>query len=159
VAAFRATLEEVCAADIIIHVRDIASAETDEQKQDVIQVLDALDIPINIDQIDALNKIDLLPEEARGSILTAIERRDNEIAISAISGQNCEMLMARVDALLNAANQTLNVTISASDGKLLAWVYENGDVLERDDDEEGNIKLSISFDDKSAGRFKALQES
>lgn len=159
VAAFRATLEEVCEADVVIHVRDIASAESEEQKQDVLDVLKALNLPMDTDQIEALNKVDLLVDERRERILTSSDRHDDEIGISAVSGENITALMNMVDTLLNASNEMLDVTLKATDGKLLAWVYENGDVLARKDDEEtGDIKLSISFDPKNVGRFKALQK-
>ena len=157
VAAFRATLEEVCEADVVIHVRDIASAESEEQKQDVIDVLETLELPIETAQIEALNKIDLLEFDLREKILTSSDRHDNAIGISAISGENCLTLMDMVDQILNAANETLDVSLKATDGKLLSWVYENGDVLKRFDDEKTvDIELTISFDPKNVGRFNAL---
>ncbi len=160
IASFRATLEEVCAADIVIHVRDMASMETEAQKQDVIDVLETLKLPLDTKQIDALNKIDLLEDDIKGKFLDVNNRCEDEIAISAFNGENCHQLLNMLDKLLSEKNEILDVTLKAVDGKLLAWIYENGEILSRNDDNKtGDINLSISLNPKDLGRFNAKLKS
>jgi len=164
VAAFRATLEEVLEADIIIHVRDIAHPETEAQRRDVFDVLKQLGIeaegtterPV----IEALNKIDLLDVEARQSEITsasrtgttAAEGRDSikgarlprAVALSAITGEGTDDLLALLDTDLGSRRQALSVDIPLEDGETLAWLYRRGEVLSREDDEqEAHVKVLL----------------
>ena len=160
IASFRATLEEVCAADIVIHVRDMASMETEAQKQDVLDVLETLKLPLDIKQINALNKIDLLEDDIKEKFLDINNRCEDEIAISAFNGENCHQLLIMLDKMLSEKNEILDVILKAVDGRLLAWIYENGEILSRSDDKKtGDINLSISLNPKDLGRFNAKLKS
>jgi GTP-binding protein HflX len=161
VAAFQATLEEVLEADVIIHVRDAAHPESEEQKADVLTVLAELGIdpagerPI----IECLNKIDLMEPEQRAGLLTRnIAEGGNSVAISAISGEGLGDLLATIERALNAASIEFAVQLDPADGAGLAWLYQNCRVLERSDGEDA-IALTIAADpqniDKVVRRFGA----
>ncbi|WP_343717845.1 GTPase HflX, partial [Inquilinus sp.] len=137
VAAFRATLEEVQAADLILHVRDIAHPDTEAQREDVEAVLRDLDIDIDSDGrvIEVLNKADLLPEAERETLSTAVRRRGHDAAvISALTGEGCDGLMELIARRINADRETMTVKLDIADGRTLAWLHEHGEVLEARDD-------------------------
>lgn len=137
VAAFRATLEEVQAADLILHVRDIAHPDTEAQREDVEAVLRDLDIDIDSDGrvIEVLNKADLLPEAERETLSTAVRRRGHDAAvISALTGDGCDGLMDLIARRINADRETMTVKLDIADGRTLAWLHEHGEVLEARDD-------------------------
>ncbi|MBO6782629.1 MAG: GTPase HflX [Alphaproteobacteria bacterium] len=141
VAAFRATLEEVVAADIVLHVRDCADPDTEGQRQDVEEILANLigepdegddgDGPV---RIEVLNKIDLLSVEERDSVRERARRSDDIVALSATTGEGCDALLDAIDGALAAADSVAEVEIDLSDGATLAWLYEKGEVLSREDD-------------------------
>ncbi len=118
VASFRATLEEVIEADLILHVRDVSSEETDAENRDVLDVLDNLGIK-NKPMLEVLNKIDLvLPLKA--------ETQSKKISISALTGKGCGALLKIIDKKL-AGGEKVKMKIPASEGKLIAWIYEHGE--------------------------------
>ena len=156
VAAFRATLEEVAEADIIVHVRDIAHPETEAQKGDVVTVLTDLGLGerLEADMVEAWNKIDLLPAEIRESVETDCARAPNQVALSALDGAGIDRLFALLDARITAANQVLEIDVDLSDGATLAWLYQHGQVLSRTDDER-HAHLRVGLDPASRSRFEA----
>jgi GTP-binding protein HflX len=135
VAAFRATLEEVAEADVILHVRDAAHPETAAQRADVLAVLedmvadDALDAAWPERTIEVLNKADLLGGVAQ------VPSRGGSVAVSAISGEGLAALMAAIDARISAGMELADYAIAPQDGARLAWLYQHGEVVERADDE------------------------
>jgi len=155
VAAFRATLEEVLEADVIAHVRDASHDETTAQKADVLKVLEELGIEPGRDRpfIEILNKIDLLEPGARRGLLQANPRPDGPVAISAITGDGVDRLLAKVEAALTAANIAFKLDLPPEDGEGLAWVYRHGRVLERADGAR-KISLRISIDPHEVARFE-----
>ncbi|MBL8838446.1 MAG: GTPase HflX [Alphaproteobacteria bacterium] len=156
VAAFRATLEEVQEADIVVHVRDIAHPETAAQAQDVCGVLADLGLPTTTEAglVEVLNKIDLIDDEPRATILNQAARDPNVVALSALSGEGCDRLLERIDARLKAAREVVELTLPHSDGAGLAWLYRHGEVLARRD-EEGGIRLTVGLDPADRARFDA----
>lgn len=139
VAAFRATLEEVVEADIILHVRDIASPETEAQKQDVQQVLRKLGMQEKLEHqtIEVWNKVDLLPEP--------VVPTKNVLPVSALTGQGIDALQAYIDAMLAEQHIITSVKVEVSNGKLLAWLYSHGEVLDREDSEtEITLRVRLS---------------
>ena len=156
VAAFRATLEEVAEADIIVHVRDIAHPETEAQKGDVVTVLTDLGLGerLETDMVEVWNKIDLLPAEIRESVETDCARAPNQVALSALDGAGIDRLFALLDARITASNQVLEVDVDLSDGATLAWLYRHGQVLSRTDDER-HAHLAVGLDPASRQRFEA----
>ena len=157
VAAFRATLEEVVEADIIVHVRDIASPETEAQKSDVLAVMDSLGVAEDTPGLEVLNKLDLMAEEAAAAILSQSSRHDEEVAISAATGTGCDLVLQLIDARLADDNELHEVVIPYDDGRMVAWLYENGDVQERRDEEDG-IHFRVSLDAKNAGRLEQVKK-
>jgi len=156
IAAFRATLEEVLEADIVVHVRDIAHNDTEAQKSDVINVLMDLGLgdDIESEMLEARNKVDLLDEDAHHVAVNAAERDEAVTNISAVVGQGCDDLLALIDARLAASREMIELTLSYADGKTLAWLFEHGEVLERSDEEDG-VHLRVSLDPADSARLKA----
>ena len=155
VAAFRATLEEVLEADVIAHVRDVAHDESEDQKRDVLSVLGELGVKPGRDRpfIEVLNKIDLLDEESRGVLLRKNANSNGPIAISAITGEGTDALLARIESALTGANIAFRLSLSPDDGEGLAWVYRHGRVLQRRDGARA-ISLTVSVDPGEAERFR-----
>lgn len=146
VAAFRATLEEVIEADVIIHVRDMANPDTEQQRDDVQAVLKDLDIDLDGDRhvFEALNKIDLMDGEARERLATALSRSDS-VAVSAVTGENVDGLIAAIDLMLASKEVIIDLSLDISDGASIAWLYQNGEVLDRqDEDMTANITVRLS---------------
>jgi len=150
VAAFRATLEEVLAADVIVHVRDAAHEETAAQKADVLAVLEELgaDKPM----MEVLNKIDLLEPEQRERLLSRNGRGEG-IAVSALTGEGIPALLAEFEAFVTRDNITLTLKLDAADGGALAFAYRHAQVLERRD-RAGKISLSLRIHPDDLGRFE-----
>ncbi|WP_417805402.1 GTPase HflX [Thalassospira lucentensis] len=156
VAAFRATLEEVLEADLIVHVRDIASPETEEQRLDVLEVLKELGLQKAIDGeelVEALNKIDQLTGEDLHAVSEASSRHDNTIAISAIKGTNCDALLSLIEDRLTEDMPVFELCVPYSDGKSLARLYEQGEVLKRSEGDDG-IAIQVRIDTTRVGRFE-----
>jgi GTPase len=155
VAAFRATLEEVELADIILHVRDAASAESAAQKSDVEQTLSEIGIDCAHDSrlVEVLNKIDQLPEDER----PVLSKRQSEstVALSALSGQGIDQLISLIDHRLQGQRETLRVCLHPSEGEKLAWLYAHGKIANRADSEE-EINLIVSLSAKDLGRYRSL---
>lgn len=164
VAAFRATLEEVLEADIIIHVRDAAHPDSEAQREDVIGVLREIGID-EFDErpvIEALNKIDLLgAEESDALKLAARHSRARatftveepaRIAISAITGEGVDELHDLIDRFVTAERETALVEIAADDGAARAFLHEAGDVL-REEASDGVLHLIVRLSEKSRGQF------
>jgi len=160
IAAFRATLEEVLAADAIVHVRDIAHSDTEAQREDVLGVLAQL----GIDEagrrriVEARNKIDLLGAEEREVERNRAGRSDRVAAISAATGEGCTALLALVDAELGVDRHVLDLSVPAADGAGLAWLYRHGEVIERRDEGE-EVHLRIALDPADAARYQSRAAS
>jgi GTP-binding protein HflX len=156
VEAFKATLEEVLEADIILHVRDIAHASSDEQAEDVRGILERLNAGQAREQtvLEVWNKIDLLDDEDRDIAMMQARSR-GAAAISATRGTGLPALLEQVEALVNAEARAWHVRLGPADGKALAWLHENGQVLERIDHDDGTITLEVRLTPLSVGRFEA----
>lgn len=155
VAAFRATLEEVMEADIIVHVRDIAHPDSAAQRDDVEAVLRDLGLDEAVDKglIEVLNKIDLLDEERRTEIENQATRHGSHLApLSAVTGEGAPALLELFDRLLAAGGRVLDLELPLSDGAGIAWLYRHGEVLARSDDEE-NAHLTVRLDPANEARF------
>ena len=160
VAAFSATLEEVLQAELIVHVRDISHPETDEQRDDVLRVL--ADIGMGPDDrlpiVEARNKVDLVAERDRARIANGARRSGVAVALSAIDGRGCEELLAAIDAALSAANHVLDVEVASGDGRNLAWLYRHGEIIARDDGDDG-ARIRISMTDIDRRRLEGIAAS
>ena len=153
VAAFRATLEEVLEANVIVHVRDAAHGESDAQKADVLKVLAELGIEPDGDRLvlEVLNKIDLLDAAARKGLL-ARNAPVGPVAISALSGEGISDLLERLDAALAQNATTFSLKLDPADGAGLAWAYAHARVTARRD-RPNALTLSVSVDPQDIDRF------
>ena len=138
VAAFRATLEEVQTADVILHVRDVAHPDSEAQRADVLSVLADLGIEADRDDrvIEVLNKIDLLEPGEAESVRNRLPRKAAATAVSALTGEGTEALLTAIRARLDQGRPVVQLRVSVADGRTIAWLHEHGDVLERRDDDD-----------------------
>ena len=165
VAAFRATLEEVTGADLILHVRDIANPSTQAQKAQVLEVLGDLGViegegGANIPIIEVWNKIDLLSAEASEDVTAAASSDDMTVAISAVSGQGVDDLLARLGEQLTQGARVHEFVLPASAGRQIAWLHAHGDVVEEGEagtGPEGPLRrLAVRLNPKELGQFETL---
>ena len=126
VAAFRATLEEVLEADLILHVRDIASEETDEQAADVEAILESLGVAEEVPRLELWNKVDTLPEDKAEALRNQAARRDEVLVISALSGEGLELLQAAVTGQLEGIREEETLELPFAEGRRRAWLFERG---------------------------------
>jgi GTP-binding protein HflX len=162
VEAFRATLEEVGAADVIVHVRDIASPDSEAQAADVEAVLKQIGATADGERtiIEVWNKIDLLSAADRGAVLARALRRGEgngplAIPVSATSGEGVEALLKQLSDLIDQS-EPVTADLTASDGQALAWLYRHGRILERIDELDGHTRLTVRLDHQAKGRFERL---
>lgn len=160
VEAFRATLEEVAEADLILHVRDIASPDSPAQARDVEAVLARIpeteDKPRRI--LEVWNKIDLVPEDERGlTVARALNTDGRAVAVSAVTGQGVEALRERIAELIDD-EPVVSLVLDPSQGEALAWLYQNGRVIRREVDDEGRTHVSVRLHRVALGRFERMFE-
>lgn len=157
VAAFRATLEEVAAADLILHVRDIAHPDSEAQAADVEDVLASLGLSEegSPPRIEVWNKLDLVAEDERGELLGEAARREDVVAISALTGEGVDALRETVAAMLHQGSQTHHVQVSAADGPRIAWLHARGEVLDQRADGD-QLHLAVKLSPENWARFERL---
>lgn len=167
VEAFRATLEEVQQADLLLHVRDISHADSNAQKEDVDQVLkdlgvsEASDFAIKtpVPLIEVLNKSDLLTAEMREEQYSRAERQPGHLVlVSAIAREGFSKLLEAIDAQLSARRREVDLKVSWEDGALLTWLYERGEVTERSDKEKW-VELKIRLEPEDIARFEQKKKT
>ena len=155
VAAFRATLEEVLEASLIVHVRDISHPDTAAQKADVENVLKALGVSNQVDRglIEVLNKADLMNAEERSAMQGAVSRQEKQVLISAATGEGIPELLALLEKALAEGREEFSADIPVADGAALAYLYRVGEVLERHDTER-SYHVRVRLDSADAAKFK-----
>ncbi|MEQ9813195.1 MAG: GTPase HflX [Azospirillaceae bacterium] len=144
VAAFRATLEEVDAADLILHVRDIAHEDTAAQRTDVAAVLGEMGIDVNTDEriLEVLNKVDLLADDDPRRHEAG---REGAFAISALTGEGVKALLEEIHRRLSRLRETVEVSVDITDGSTIAWLHERGQVIERNDDgDHAHMRVALA---------------
>ncbi len=163
VAAFRATLEEVTEADIVVHVRDAHHPDSAAQREDVLAVLGDLGLGGPAENgsfedglIEVMNKIDLLGPAARASLLNQTQRNSETVALSAATGEGCDGLLRLIERRLENGARSVRLDVPLSDGRTLAWIYAHGEVLGRRDDGEA-AHLSVRLSDADLGRLRHRQ--
>ncbi|MEM9809962.1 MAG: GTPase HflX [Pseudomonadota bacterium] len=172
VAAFRATLEEVLEADIVVHVRDYPHPESDAQRADVIKVLAELGLTEDTDAvfIEAWNKIDNLSSEgdetlpsaaglrgaarARAEVAEGTPNDPLTVAVSAMTGEGVDELLALIDQELTAFRVEIIAKLSADAGEAAAWLYRHGDVIKDEWAESGSRTLAVRLEHRDVGRFE-----
>jgi GTP-binding protein HflX len=160
VAAFRATLEEVASADVLVHVRDLSHPDSDAQREDVEDVLTSLGLAEEgaPPRIEAWNKIDLIEGEERERLLSEAERREDVVPISALTGEGLEALRTRVAECLREDEQVRTVTVAAGDGGRIAWLHSRGEVLDQQLDQD-EVRLSVRLSPDNWARYQALESA
>ncbi len=152
IAAFRATLEEVLEASLIVHIRDMVHPDSEAQKQDVLDVLTDLGVSLETGDsetpmLEALNKSDLLDEEAFELLSGNSERDDDQIMVSGLTGLGCEPLLELIDNVLGAQDREYDICIPFAHGAAIAWLHNNCEILEEGANEDGmTLKASMSED-------------
>ena len=159
IAAFRATLEEVTEADLLLHVRDAADPESGAQKRDVEQVLKDLGLFGDDEKptIEVLNKADLLDDQDQRYLAQYVDGR-RWVMASALTGDGCDGLMAAIDQQLAAQRTIVELTVDYADGKKLAWLYRRGQVLAREDGEAG-AHLTVALDPADLARLETVPQA
>lgn len=159
VAAFRATLEEVLEADLILHVRDISHPETEEQAADVAEILESLGVDEDVALIEVWNKIDALSQDTRDALRRTDARTEGVQAVSALTGEGLDDLTAAIDARLSEAldepKTEAAVTLPFSDGRRRAWLHEAG-VVQREESGEAGLTLHLLWTERQKAGFEAL---
>ena len=154
VAAFKATLEEVVSADLLIHVRDIAHPDTEAQRADVEAVLADLGVSETTPRFEAWNKLDLLDADQHEDVLVEAARRDDVVALSALDGEGVDQLIAQVAAKLTAGHRRYWITLPAGDGAGAAWLHAHGEVLGQEEEGEGlSTRYEVRLAERDYERF------
>jgi GTP-binding protein HflX len=148
VAAFRATLEDVISADVILHIRDVSHGDTEAQAADVVTILRELGIDPDDHSrlIEVWNKSDLLPEENHIQLAGLAEHRDETnrpVLVSALTGEGIDRLLATVERRVARASLVYSVSLGPTDGGLMNWLYEDAEVLERRMMDDGSYRLAV----------------
>src|SRR6185295_539895 len=154
VAAFRATLEEVTEADIVVHVRDAHHPDSAAQREDVLAVLADLGLgsrngsengSLEEELIEVLNKIDLFDPAMRESLVNQTQRNTLCVALSAATGEGCDGLLRLLDRRLEEDARAVRLDVPLSDGQTLAWIYAHDEVLgRRDDTDAAHLSVRLS---------------
>ncbi len=152
VAAFKATLEEVVSADILVHVRDVAHPDTIAQKADVESVLTEIGVAETTVRIEAWNKLDLLDGDAREEMLVEASRRDDVVALSALRGEGVDTLIRLLSDRLTQGHKRYTITLDAADGASAAWLHQHGEVLDHGIDGQEAV-YEVRMSPKDFDRF------
>lgn len=155
VAAFRATLEEVLDADLVLHVRDVAHAETKEQAADVAAILADLGVDQNTPMIEIWNKIDLLPAEQQDELTAAADRREDVVAMSALTGAGLDRFIQVVTTHLAPPRFQSTVSLPYDAGRKRAWLFEQG-VVETESQGEGGFSITVNWTARQQKAFRDL---
>jgi GTP-binding protein HflX len=161
VAAFRATLEEVLSADLIVHVRDVAHAETAAQRADVLDVLADLGVaPERIEaMVEARNKTDLMEPDARRAMEAEAARAGRAYGLSAVTGEGVGALLDAIEAGLSEARRDARLRIAHGDGRAAAWLHQRGLVVGRIDHDDA-AEMAVAISERELGQFlKAFPEA
>ena len=155
VAAFRATLEEVRVADVILHVRDISHLETDVQRGDVLAILEGLGVGEESVVIEVWNKIDRLDENARTSLDTIASRRGNAVMISALASVGIAQLLERIESAIDVGRSRAVVEITHKEGRKRAWLYDQRVVVGEIENETGS-SIEVNWTTSQSIRYSRL---
>lgn len=155
VAAFRATLEEVLAADVICHVRDISHPETEEQAKDVHDIMASLGVEEDRPAFEVWNKLDLLPQDQADALRARADRDDTTYAISALTGDGTEALLAAITETLQGAKRPATLILGYADGKKRAWLFDQ-DLVSAEKQTDDGFEISVRWTAKQEAQFERL---
>jgi len=155
VAAFRATLEEVLGADLIVHVRDISHDESQAQADDVQAILTSLGVDDERPMLEVWNKTDLLDADEREAILARAARDPSIFAISAVTGDGIAPLLADIATKLQGVRRETTLSLSFAEGNKRAWLFRQ-DVVRSEEQTEDGFEITVLWTDKQAAQFAGL---
>ena len=155
VAAFRATLEEVLEADLILHVRDISHPETTEQAQDVAEILTSLGVKDGTPQFEVWNKLDLVDTVTHAGLMANAAGRAHVFPLSAQTGEGVDTLLAAISAAFDEAKEDCTLTLGFAEGRKRAWLHAEGVVVDEELLEDG-YRLTLRWTARQEGRFRDL---
>ena len=155
VAAFRATLEEVLEADLILHVRDISHPESAEQAQDVADILTSLGVKPSVPVYEVWNKLDLVVPAARAALAVNAEGRSNVFPISAVTGEGIDSLLAAISRAFDEEKSERTLTLGFAEGRKRAWLHEEGVVITEEDTEDGH-RITVRWTARQEKRYRDL---
>ncbi|MEP2642761.1 GTPase HflX [Roseobacter sp.] len=155
VASFRATLEEVLAADVICHVRDISHPETEEQSEDVREIMASLGVPEDRPSYEIWNKLDLMSEEAADAMRARADRDDNVFAISALTGEGIDALLGAVTGEIQGTKRETRLHLTFSEGKKRAWLFDQ-DLVTTETQTEDGFDIVVRWTAQQEGRYVRL---
>jgi GTP-binding protein HflX len=160
IAAFRATLEEVASADLLIHVRNMAHPDHEAQAEDVDDVLASLGLAEEESppRLEAWNKLDLVTPEDHDRLIEEARRREDVVPISAITGEGLDALRERMAECLRSGEQVHDIRLPATDGGRIAWLHARGEVLDQAV-EHDELRLSVRLSPDNWARFQALESA
>jgi GTP-binding protein HflX len=160
IAAFRATLEEVASADLLIHVRNMAHPDREAQAADVEDVLSSLGVGEGEGpaRLEAWNKVDLLSEQDRQALLAEADRREDVVPISAVTGWGVDHLRDRVAQVLQRGTEVHQIRLETSQGERLAWLHSRGEVIDQRVDGSA-LELSVRLSPDNWARFQAMESA
>jgi GTP-binding protein HflX len=160
IAAFRATLEEVASADLLVHVRNMAHPDHEAQREDVDDVLVSLGLAEEgaPPRIEAWNKVDLLSNEARDHLIEEANRRGDAVPISAVTGEGLDALRELMAEKLRTGEQVHRIRLPATDGGKIAWLHSRGEVLDQTLDHD-EMELSVRLSPDNWARFQAMESA
>ena len=154
ISAFRATLEEVRAADVILHVRDISHADADAQAQDVQAILTEVGVTAAADKlIEVWNKLDRLDAEHRAGLALG-QGLEGPIAVSALTGEGIDTLLEAIEARLARGRSLIDLSLDGADGQGLHWLYEHTEVMARADGDDGRVNVTVRVAPDTVERVK-----
>jgi GTP-binding protein HflX len=155
VAAFRATLEEVLEADLVVHVRDIAHPDSDAQATDVASILTTLGVKPTTPQLEVWNKIDQLDDESRAAMQARAARSETIFAVSALSGDGLDALYTAITEKLDDVRSEDVLLVAHHEGRARAWLYSEG-IVETEDQGEDGATITVHWTPRQARQFKGL---
>jgi GTP-binding protein HflX len=155
VASFRATLEEVLAADLIVHVRDISHEGSEEQAADVRTILTSLGVGEGAKQIEVWNKIDLLEPDDQDAVMTRAARHDDVIAVSSITGAGIQDFILAVEEALEGEIIEETLILPYAEGRKRAWLFERS-LVEAERQGEDGFELDLRWKAKERAQFQSL---
>jgi GTP-binding protein HflX len=155
VAAFRATLEEVLSADLILHVRDLSHAETEEQAGEVQSILGDMGVNRDTPVLEIWNKIDAIGGEAMERTLAMAGRRDDAMMISALTGEGLDPLCERVSEIVDGAREAAEITLGFADGRARSWLFSEG-VVEHETENAEDWVLGVRWSARQKKKFQEL---
>lgn len=160
VAAFRATLEEVVEADVILHVRDVSHEDTEAQSRDVEEVLTALGIDADNEGrvIEVWNKVDRLDADGRTRLVNLAERKaaaERPVLVSALTGEGADALIAAIEARLGSRRVVLDLVVDPADGAGVSWLHRHTEVMAKGLDDDGKLAMTVRVNPEKAGAVRA----